>query len=159
MVLCSDSSTGVNAGAAKLRYCLPRCFCFPPPSALSEPIATQVRAPIRTRQRAIRARLAMARAYARPGSGSRSAARRHPVGVEDGVDVAQPGDALLELAVVADLDHEAVLHHRVLRRAIGLEDVDPGLGEGLGEVLEQPGAVPAVDLELDAIGGAVVPSP
>ena len=50
---------------------------------------------------------------------SGSAARGDPVGVEDRLDVAQAGDALLELLGVADLDHEAVLHHRVVGRAAG----------------------------------------
>ena len=40
-----------------------------------------------------------------------------------------------------------------------LEDVDPGLGEGPREVLEQAGAVPGVDLELDPVGGLVVAVP
>ena len=35
----------------------------------------------------------------------------------------------------------------------------PGLGEGPREVLEQAGAVPGVDLELDPVGGRVVALP
>ena len=87
------------------------------------------------------------------------ARRRYPVGVEDRLDVAQAGDALLQLLGVADLDHEAVLDHRVLGRAAGPEDVDPGLREGAREVLEQAGAVVGVDLELDPVGGLVVARP
>ena len=58
------------------------------------------------------------------------AARRHPVDVEDLLDLAQAGDRSLELVGVSDLDDEAVLDHRVLGRAAGLEDVHARLGEG-----------------------------
>src|SRR5262249_24826382 len=57
------------------------------------------------------------------------------------------------------LDDEAVLDHRMVRRAGGTDDVDPRLGVGPGEVLEQPGAVVGVDLDLDPIGGLVLPVP
>ena len=76
---------------------------------------------------------------------------RHAVGVEDRVDVPQAGDAVAQLLGVADLDDEAVPDHRVLGGAARLEDVDPGLREGPREVLEQAGAVPGVDLELDPV--------
>ena len=47
----------------------------------------------------------------------------------------------------------------MLGRAVRLEDVDPGLGEGPREVLEQAGPVPGVDLQLDPVGGRVVARP
>src|SRR5688500_17583392 len=65
----------------------------------------------------------------------------HAVGVEHGVDVTEAPDALAELISVADLHHEAVLHHRVLGGAEGLDDVDARLGEGPREVLQQAGPV------------------
>ena len=61
---------------------------------------------------------------------ARSAARRHPVDVEDLIDLAQAGDRRLELGGIADFDDEAVLHHGVLGVAAGLEDVHACLGEG-----------------------------
>src|SRR4051794_12156372 len=47
-------------------------------------------------------------------SGPASGGRGDAIGVEDRVDVTQARDALLELLGVSDLQHEAVLHHRVL---------------------------------------------
>ena len=52
-----------------------------------------------------------------------------------------------------------VLDHRVVGRAAGADDVDPGLGEGPREVLEQAGAVVGVDLQLDPVGGLVLAVP
>ena len=84
---------------------------------------------------------------------------RISVGVEDAVDLTYAGDGLLELDRVADLDHEAVLDHWMLGRALGLEDVEPRLAEGPREVLEEANAVPGVDLDLHAVGGPVVAVP
>src|SRR3954471_23012072 len=83
-----------------------------------------------------------------PPAGS-AGTRRHPVGVEDAVDVAQAADGLLEALRVGDLDDEAVLDHRRGDDAPRLDDVAARLGERPREVLEQPVAVPGVDLELD----------
>src|SRR5262249_2998326 len=49
--------------------------------------------------------------------------------------------------------------HRVVRRAAGADDVDPRLGKGPREVLEQTGAVVGVDLQLDPIGSLVFAFP
>src|SRR5581483_9604408 len=58
-----------------------------------------------------------------------------------------------------DLDHEAVLDHGMADGAAGLEDVDPGLGEGPRHVLEQAVTVPAVDLDLNPEGGVRIAIP
>ena len=81
------------------------------------------------------------------------------VGVEHRVDVAQARDGALERRRVGDLDDEAVLHHRAADDAARLDDVDAVLGQGAREVLEQPVAVPRVDLELDAEGLLVLALP
>src|SRR4051794_15597478 len=83
-----------------------------------------------------------------PPAGS-AGTRRHPVGVEHAVDVAQAVDGLLEPLRVGDLDDEAVLHHRRGDDAPRLDDVAACLGERPGEILEQAVAVPRVDLQLD----------
>src|SRR4051794_24103943 len=83
-----------------------------------------------------------------PPAGS-AGTRRHPVGVEHAVDVAQAVDGLLEALRVGDLDDEAVLDHRRGDDAPRLDDVAARLGGRPREVLEQPVAVPGVDLELD----------
>src|SRR3954467_10354929 len=83
-----------------------------------------------------------------PPAGS-AGTRRHPVGVEHAVDVAQAVDGLLEPLRVGDLDDEAVLHHRRGNDPPPLDDVAPRLGERPREVLEQAVAVPRVDLQLD----------
>ena len=57
--------------------------------------------------------------------GARSAgARGDAVGVEDGVDVAQAVDRLVQRARVPHLDDEPVLDHGVVDRAVRVEDVD-----------------------------------
>src|SRR5947209_20258294 len=92
-------------------------------------------------------------------SGALPAARGDPVRVEYGVDVAQAADRLIQCPGVRDLDDEAVLDHRVVHRTPRLEDVDAGLRERARHVLEQPVAVPAVDLELDSERGLGVAVP
>src|SRR3954453_22197714 len=87
------------------------------------------------------------------------ARRRDAVSVEDGLDVANSLHARLECGGVPHLDHEAILDHRVHDCAAGLEDVDPGLGEGPGEVFEQAGAVPRIHLQLYAQRRRAVPLP
>ena len=84
---------------------------------------------------------------------------RHPIGVEDRLDVAQPPDALAQLLGVADLDDEAVLDHRVLGRAAASMMLTPASAKVAREVLEQAGAIPGVDLELDPVGRRVVALP
>src|SRR6185369_11799168 len=54
---------------------------------------------------------------------------------------------------------EPVFHHRVVGRAGGADDVDPDLGEGPRQVLQQAGAVVGVDLQLDPVGGLVFADP
>src|SRR3954449_7743748 len=58
-----------------------------------------------------------------------SAGGRNAVSVKDPVHVPKPRDALLELLGVTDLEHEAVLHHRVLGGAARLKDVQARLRE------------------------------
>src|SRR4051812_24555259 len=99
------------------------------------------------------------RPRSRRSSRRTSSRRRHAIGVEHRVDVSQAADALAELLAVSHLDDEPVLDHRVLGRAERLDDVDAGLGEGSREILEQAGAIPGVDLELDPVGGRVVALP
>src|SRR5690348_1733253 len=103
--------------------------------------------------------LALITQFYRKRIGFCSAGRCDAVGVEDRLDVPQPRDALLELLGVTDLQHEAVLHHRVLGGAAGLQDVQAGLREGPGEILEEAGSIPGIDLELDAVGSLVVAIP
>ena len=81
------------------------------------------------------------------------------VGVEDAFDVAQALDGLLEPLGVGHLDDEAVLDHGRADDAAGLDDVEACLGKGPRQVLQQPVAVPGVDLELDAEGALVVAFP
>src|ERR1700712_3387082 len=81
------------------------------------------------------------------------------VGVEDALDVADARDGLLEALGVGDLDDELVLHHRRVDDAARLDDVEAGLGERPREVLEQPVAIPRVDLQLDAERVLVVALP
>src|SRR5829696_8922104 len=56
-------------------------------------------------------------------------ARGDAIGVEDRLDRAQAVDRRVERLRVRDLDDEAVLDHRRVRRATRLDDVDAGLGE------------------------------
>src|SRR3954454_16161022 len=88
-------------------------------------------------------------AWIRTPSTDLAGAGRDPVGVEDAVDVAQPADRRLQCLGVGHLDHEAVLHHGARDDAARLDDVDPSLRERPREVLEQPVAIPGVDLQLD----------
>src|SRR4051794_19982761 len=76
--------------------------------------------------------------------------RRDAVRVEHRVDVPQALDAGLQRARVPHLDDEAVLDHWLDDGAARLEDVHAALGERAREVFEQPRAVVAVDLQLDA---------
>src|SRR4029077_3502093 len=85
--------------------------------------------------------------------------RGDAVRVEYALDVAQARDALLQLLGVADLDDEAVFHHRVLGHATRAEDVDPGLREGAREILQQAGAVVGANLQLGPRGGLVLALP
>src|SRR6476469_8746395 len=94
-----------------------------------------------------------------PSGWPSSSGRGYAIGIEDAVDVSKPADAVLELLRIADLDHELVLHHRVVGRAGGADDVDPALGESPREILEQAGAVVGVDLQLDPVGGLVFALP
>src|SRR4051794_7988335 len=87
------------------------------------------------------------------------ARRRDAVSVEDGLDVANSLHARLECGGVPHLDHEAILDHRVHDCAAGLEDVDPGLGEGPGEVFEQAGAGPSIHLPPHPPRPPAVPPP
>src|SRR6202000_3297102 len=89
----------------------------------------------------------------------RSGGRGYAIRVEDRLDVAEAGDALLELLGVPHFDHEPIFHHRMVRRAGGADDVDPRLREGPREVLEQAGAVVGVDLQLDPVGSLVFALP
>src|SRR5919108_2937108 len=82
-------------------------------------------------------------------AGGSAGTRRHAIGVEDAVDVAQAVDRLLERLRVGDLDDEPVLNHGRGDDAARLDDVAAGLGERPGEVLEEAVAVPGVDLQLD----------
>src|SRR5207249_3727777 len=86
-------------------------------------------------------------------------AGRDTVRVEHGVDVAQPADRAVEYLRVPDLHGEAVLDHLVADRAARLEDVDSGFGERAREVLEQPVAVPSVDVDLDLERGLALAVP
>ena len=58
----------------------------------------------------------------------------------------------LQRVGVGDLDDEAVLDHRRHREAARLDDVRPRFRKRSREVLEQPMAVPRVDLDLDGEG-------
>src|SRR6476646_8845772 len=94
-----------------------------------------------------------------PSGWPSSSGRGYAVSVENALDVSKPGDAVLELLRIADLDHELVFHHRVVGHAGGADDVDPRLGESPREVLEQASAVVGVDLQLDPVGGLVFAFP
>src|SRR3954470_17466687 len=118
------------------------------------PPAGSPRAPGRRVRRAGRAAEAGRRRPAPlPGAGS------DPVSVEHAVDVAQARDRLLEALRVGDLDDEPVLDHRRRHDAARLDDVDAALGERPAQVLEQPMAVPGVDLQLHLEGRLVVALP
>src|SRR5204863_9228568 len=108
------------------------------------------------------ARAAPARAASPPAAGRAPAlpgARSDPVGVENGVDVAEAGDRLVERAGVPHFDHESVFDHRVVDGAACLEDVDPGFGERPGHVLQETVSIPAIDLDLYPEGGLRVAVP
>ena len=85
--------------------------------------------------------------------------RRHAIRVEHRLDVAQAGDAVLSDCVSPTSTTNRFFTIGCADRAAGLEDVDPGLGEGSREVLEQAGSIPAVDLQLDPERGLVVSLP
>ena len=80
-----------------------------------------------------------------------SGGRSNAVRIEDRLHVAKSRQALLEGLGISNLDHELILDHRVLGRAAGAENVDPRLGKGAREILEQPGSIVCVDLQLDPI--------
>src|SRR6201999_2490304 len=85
--------------------------------------------------------------------------RGYAICVEDRADAAQAGDAVLERLGDPHFDDEAVAHHRVVGGAGGADDVDPRLGEGPREALEQASAIAGVDLQLDLEGGLVASLP
>src|SRR5439155_774967 len=100
---------------------------------------------------------ARTRARRPPRSGGR--AGRDAVGVEHRLDVAQARDRPAQPVRVGDLDHEAILDHRRGRQAARLDDVGAGLRERARDVLEQPVAVPRVDLYFDDERGRLVAFP
>src|SRR5437763_9645060 len=72
------------------------------------------------------------------------------VGVEDRVDVAERIEQRSQRVHVPDLRDVPVLRELILDDAAVRDDVRAVLGEGPGDVLEQPRAVPRVDGDLDA---------
>src|SRR4029079_16043462 len=88
-----------------------------------------------------------------PGAPQALAARRHPVGVEDCIEVAQCAEKRAERLHVPELGRIPVARHAVFDGAAVRDDVRAVLGERPGDVLEQPGAIPAVDGDLDAEAG------
>src|SRR3954447_21009401 len=94
-----------------------------------------------------------------PADTALPAGRDHAIGVEHAVDRAQAGDGGLQRLRVPHLDHEAVTGHRVLDEAARLDDVDPRLRERAAQVLQQPVAIPRVDLDLDLEPGLVLAVP
>src|SRR5712691_11294947 len=85
----------------------------------------------------------------RPDARQRLLARGYAVRVEDRVDVTQRREQGSQGLHVADLGRVPVLRELILGRAAVGDDVGTVLGEGTGDVLEQPGAIPRVDRDLD----------